>query len=83
LQKFKEAGADVYAIDSAESSGNTLSKRFALMNEASRLKPQIFDLFRSMMKVSICSTVLECYTILHGSKMVSKRRIESSNQMVK
>lgn len=57
LQKFKEAGADVYAIDAAESAGHTLKKRFALINENFEFKAadfryvpfedESFDLFYS------------------------------------
>lgn len=42
MQKFKEAGAYVYTIDSAESSRNTLSQRFALMNESFTFKAADF-----------------------------------------
>lgn len=79
LQKFKQAGADVYAIDSAESSGHTLSKRFALMNESFTFKAADF---RSIPFDDESFDLFYSFGVLHHSPWI-KNGIEEAYRVLK
>lgn len=79
LQKFKEAGADVYAIDSSESAGHTLSKRFALINESFKFKAADF---RSIPFDNESFDLYYSFGVLHHSPWI-KNGIEEAYRVLK
>ena len=75
IQKFAESGAKVYAIDAAESSLNTLEKRFNLINEKFDFK--VAD-FRSIPYENSKFDLVYSFGVLHHSPWIKEGIAEAS-----
>ena len=75
LQKFAESGSKVYAIDAAESSFNTLKKRFDLINKTFNFK--VAD-FRSIPFENSKFDLVYSFGVLHHSPWIKEGISEAS-----